>query len=295
MTHPEKSDPTPVDAPSSGANPGPTEATDSAYAMGYTEEFLGMLTRRNAPRVAGHLLPRLKPGMRVLDIGCGPGTISVGLADAVAPGGELHGVDIEDGQIGIATAAARAGGHHNAHFRVASATDLPFDAGTFDAAHGHAVLMHVPELGKALSEVRRVLKPGGILASRELIASSNWFDPDPGGNLDQATKLFADLLAANGGSPDLGKQLKRHLREAGFVDPVATASFEVFADESDRTFFEGFVRGWFLSPGMKGPAIRLGLATEADFEAWEGALGEWRSHPGGAAAFAWGECVALSP
>ena len=79
------------------------------------------------------------------------GTISVGLADAVDPG-ELHGIDMEESQIDLARAAAKAGGHDNATFHVGDATDLPFEYDYFDVAHCHAVLMHVPDTEAALAE-----------------------------------------------------------------------------------------------------------------------------------------------
>ena len=91
----------------------------------------------------------------------------MGLAKAIEPG-ELHGIDMEESQIMIARASAAAGGHDNTNFQVGDATDLPFEDNSFDAAHTHAVLMHVPDTEKALSEIMRVLKPGGILASREV-------------------------------------------------------------------------------------------------------------------------------
>ena len=115
----------------------------STYAMGYSDEFTQILHRRNAETHAAHLLPHLRPGSRVLDVGCGPGSISVGLAKAIEPG-ELHGIDMEESQIMIARASAAAGGHDNATFHVGDATDLPFEDDSFDAAHTHAVLMHVP-------------------------------------------------------------------------------------------------------------------------------------------------------
>ena len=71
---------------------------DSTYAMGYSDEFTQILHRRNAETHAAHLLPHLRPGSRVLDVGCGPGSISVGLAKAIEPG-ELHGIDMEESQI----------------------------------------------------------------------------------------------------------------------------------------------------------------------------------------------------
>lgn len=262
--------------------------------MGYSEDFLRMLARRNVDKVAFHLLPLLKPGMRVLDFGCGPGTISVGLAKRVEPG-ELHGIDIAESQIEMAREAAKAGGHDNATFRVASVGDLPFEDGFFDAAHGHAILMHVSQLDEGLAELKRVLKPGGTLSLRELVANSNMYEPDPDGRLRQATGVFSSLLTANGGHPQLGNGLKRLLLEAGFEDVRATASFELFSDDEDRAFFQGFLSGWFLGPQMKDPALRYGFATEADVEAWAETLKTWRAHPGGFAAFAWGEAVARKP
>ena len=89
----------------------------SEYTMGYDENFQQLLRRRSAGSHAAYLLPHLKPGHRVLDFGCGPGTISVGLAKAIEPG-ELHGIDMEESQINVARAAAQAGGHANATFHV---------------------------------------------------------------------------------------------------------------------------------------------------------------------------------
>ena len=263
----------------------------SPYAMGYSEEFLSLLARRNAETVAFHLLPHLRPGMKVLDCGCGPGTISMGLAKAVAPG-ELHGVDIEASQIAMAQAAAQAGGRDNAHFQASDATNLPFADNTFDVVHCHAILMHVPNLSQVLAEVKRVLKPGGILSARESVIGAYLFEPDPQGHLKQATDTFGQLLAASGGHPNLGKALKSVLMDTGFRDVRATASFEPFSEEEDRAFLQGFIRNWFFSAKMKTPAIKYGLATEKDFAAWGEALDAWRAAPGGFGAFAWGEAIA---
>ena len=149
---------------------------ESTYTMGYSDDFQQLLDRRSVHTHATHLLPLLKPGQRVLDFGCGPGTLSVGLAEAVEPG-ELHGIDIEASQIELARAAAQAGGHANATFHVGDITDLPFDDDSFDVAHCHAVLMHVPDTQAALAEIKRVLKPGGIIASRESSISSSFCIP----------------------------------------------------------------------------------------------------------------------
>ncbi len=148
----------------------------SEYTMGYSEEFRWLLDRRSLETHGKHLLPRLKSGLRVLDFGCGPGTISVGLARVVEPG-EVHGIDMEESQIGLAKAAAEAGGHGNATFHVGDVTNFPFEDDSFNVAHCHAVLMHVPDASAALAEVKRVLKPGGIISSREVIVASCFMEP----------------------------------------------------------------------------------------------------------------------
>ena len=272
------------------ADQGPTE---TGYTMGYSEEFLQLLHRRNAESHAAYLLPRLRPGLRVLDFGCGPGTISVGLAKAVEPG-ELHGIDIEESQIDLARAAAEAGGHGNATFHVGDVTDLPFGDDYFDAAHCHAVLMHVPDTAATLSEVKRVLKPGGIIASREVFVSSSFLEP---GNedIDAAWDTFAKLLRGNGGHPEMGKELKSRFLEAGFSNVLTSGSFDFFGSAEDVAFLHAFILDWFYSPKVIEAATQYGLATHQQFDEWRQGLGEWRNMAGACGAFAFGEAVASKP
>ena len=131
----------------------------NAYTMGYSEEFRQLLDRRSLQTHGAHLAPHLRAGQRVLDFGCGPGTITVGLAGAVEPG-EVHGIDMEESQIELARAAAEAGGHGNAIFHVGNVTELPFEDNFFDVAHCHAVLMHVPDTDATLAEVKRGAEAG---------------------------------------------------------------------------------------------------------------------------------------
>ena len=265
------------------------DASAPAYTMGYSDEFQQLLDRRNAETVAAHLLPYLKPGLRVLDFGCGPGTISMGLARAVEPG-ELHGIDMEASQTEMARAAAAAGGHDNAVFHTGDATALPFADDSFDVAHCHAVLSHVPDTRATLAEVRRVLKPGGLLSSRELICASSFFEPELG-ELGEAWATFTKLLAANGGHPEMGKELKRTFVEARFSDIRVSASFECFGTAGDIAFYYDFICGWFFSVETVGAAVKHGLATREQFDRWHRLLDDWRNAPGAFAAIAWGEAI----
>ena len=270
-----------------GEPPAPT------YTMGYSDEFLKLLSRRNAAADAAHLLPHLSAGLRVLDFGCGPGTISMGLAQAVVPG-ELHGIDMEESQIEMARAAAAAGGHENAFFRTGDVTDLPFEDDSFDVAHCHAVLMHVPDTQAVLAEVKRVLKRGGIVSSREMIGDATFFEPETG-DLAGAMETFLKLLQANGGHPQMGRELKRVFLEAGFSDIQAGASFEPYTTTEDVHFFHGFASGWFFSPETVDVVVKHGLASREQVDDWRRMLDEWRDSPGAMAALAWGEAIARKP
>jgi SAM-dependent methyltransferase len=114
---------------------------------------------RTASREGAFFLPYLHPGMQVLDVGCGPGSITLGLAEVVAPG-EAVGIDLQPTQIEQARALAVERGVDNVRFEVAEAYRLPFPAQSFDAAFAHGVLMHLREPVRALVEIRRVLRSG---------------------------------------------------------------------------------------------------------------------------------------
>ena len=270
-----------------------TEAQEQNYTMGYNEEFQVLLRRRSAANNASQLLPRLSSGMRLLDVGCGPGTISMGLADVVAPG-EFIGVDIEESQIEMARAAASAGGHKNAEFQVADAVNLPFESNSFDVVHAHATVMHVPDTSAAIAEMMRVLKPGGIISCRDMILSSCFTEPRHG-DFEIAWQVFGKLLSANGGHPEMGKEIKGVLHAAGFSDIAVSASFECFAAKEDVDFFHGFAQGWFFSDQTMAAAEKIGVASAEDMDRWRGLLDQWQADPAAFSTIAWGAALGVKP
>lgn len=132
-----------------------------SYSQRANPVFEAELALRTAAKEGAFFVPFLRPGMRVLDLGCGPGSITLGLAETVAPG-EVVGVDLQPSQVAQAQALGAARGMMNARFEVADVYRLPFPDGSFDAAFAHVVLMHLREPVRALAEMRRVLRPGGI-------------------------------------------------------------------------------------------------------------------------------------
>lgn len=263
------------------------------YTIGFSESMLQHLRRHTAQTHAAHLLPHLKPGLRVLDLGCGPGSLSVGLAEAIAPG-ELYGVDMEPSQVDLARSVAEAGGHDNARFQIGDVTGLSFDDDYFDVVHGHAILVHVPDTQAVLAEAKRVLKPGGVISMREWIIENSFLAPDFEVTGD-AWVTLAELITADDGHPNIGRDLKRHLLEAGFTDVRPTASFTSYTTAEDVGYFSHVIENWFLSADIRDSATAYGVATQQHLENLEHALKRWMSHPGAFGAVSYGEVVAHKP
>lgn len=168
------------------------------HAAAYQKRLDGIMARgeaRGRQRVIELL--ELRHGMRVLDLACGPGTLSKPLAALVAPDGELVGVDLADGMIEL----ARAAGIRNANFQVMDIEQLAFPDGSFDAAAcGHG-LQFVPDLSRALREAHRVLRPGSRFAASVPVTVDDqrpwkvidevvdrWLPPAPVATDQQATR-----------------------------------------------------------------------------------------------------------
>ena len=269
-----------------------TSATPD-YTMGYSAVILETQLRATAETSAAHLLPHLRPGLRLLDFGCGPGTISVGLAEAVAPG-EMHGVDMDESLIERARSVAASLGQDNAIFHVGDVTDLQFEDNFFDVAHCRSVLMHVPDTAGVLSEVKRVLKPGGIIACREMICESAFTHPNFG-IMRRSWDMFEDLVRADDGHPQMGKDMKHHILEAGFTDIRMSASFSVYSSPEQIASIHRLISQWLLSHEVTEAAIKYGASSENLVEDLRAAYDRWKEHPAALFAFAYGEALANKP
>ena len=128
------------------------------YTHGHHESVLRSHTWRTAENSSAYLLPHLRPGQRLLDVGCGPGTITADLALLVAPG-EVVGIDAAPDVVAQAAEHARSLGLENLRFEVADLFALGFPDASFDVIHLHQVLQHLEDPVAALVELRRVLRP----------------------------------------------------------------------------------------------------------------------------------------
>lgn len=186
--------------------------------------------RRSAERNAGFFLPFLQPGMRVLDAGCGPGSITVGFAPRVAPA-NVVGVDRDAQAVASALTLAASQQVTNVEFAVASIYALPFEDRTFDGAFVHAVIQHLRDPVAVLREIRRVLRPGAVIGVADADLSVDLLHPATP-RMVRSMQLFADLRRFDGGTPDAGRRLRELLSDAGFSR--CTASATPIADGSEE-------------------------------------------------------------
>jgi ubiquinone/menaquinone biosynthesis C-methylase UbiE len=194
------------------------------YTAGYSPTAIQSRARRNAAENAGFFLPHLRAGMHVLDCGCGPGNITIGLAAVVAPG-EVVGIDIEPSQIDLARTQAAQRGCTNIRFDVGNVLQLPYPEATFDSVFGHTILMQFQDPLPVLAEVCRVVKPGGVVGFREPACHGNLYAP-PEGAYKQYFALFMRMLQHNGSNPLVGHRLSALLSHAGLERVTMSASYE---------------------------------------------------------------------
>jgi ubiquinone/menaquinone biosynthesis C-methylase UbiE len=238
------------------------ERPPETYTHGHHESVVGQHRRRTAEEAAAFLLPRLDAGARVLDFGCGPGTITTGLARAVGRG-TVTGIDLAGEVLTLAREHAVEQGTANAGFARASVYALPFAGETFDVAYAHQVLQHLAGPVAALREARRVLRPGGLVAVRDVdYATMVWWPPEP--RLERFQELYHQVATLNGGDADAGRRIPSWLREAGFVDIEITSSTWTFADrESLRQWGDSWAERT-VNSALGEKALEYGLASEVE-------------------------------
>jgi len=198
------------------------------YTPGYSGSTLRLMLQRTAAKHAAFFTPLLRGGMRLLDCGCGPGTITLDLAKFVSPG-QVFGIDLEPGQVRYAQDQAKRHQHANASFGVGSIYALPFPDGHFDAVFAHALFEHLREPVRALREMKRVLRPSGLVGIRSP-DWAGWVVHPLNPLLEKAFHLFKEIQIANGGNPYVGRALKGLLRESEFSNISISASYEIFDD-----------------------------------------------------------------
>lgn len=255
--------------------------------------FEEKLAERNAADYADFLLPHLTPTSRVLDIGCGEGTLSIGLATVA---GHVVGIDRDDEAFADVRRYAAENEIDNVEFHAGDVYSLALPDNEFDACLCHSLLEAVDRPLHALHEIKRTLKPGGVCGA----ASVDYGGLIMAGPNEPLLRRFYAIReriwqADAGSDPYRGSTLRGLLTAAGFENVVATAKYFSYGTaEAVRTFGTARARDC-RDESYAGSAQAHGLASERDLEAMEDAWVEWSQSPDAYAAFAWCRATGFKP
>jgi SAM-dependent methyltransferase len=249
------------------------------YTHGHHESVLRSHRWRTAENSAGYLLPHLKPHMQILDVGCGPGTITAGLADYV-PQGHVTALDAAPDIVEQARRHAADNGKANMSFAVGDVYALDYPDATFCVTHAHQVLQHLGDPVKALREMRRVTKPGGLVAVRDGdYGAMAWYPRLP--VLDEWRELYEKVARANGGEPDAARRLHVWAKQAGLSDLTISSSNWTYTGPQEREWWGSLWADRTLKSSYAEAAISGGHATRDDLERMAQTWRDWAAQEDG--------------
>ena len=243
------------------------------YTHGHSDAVLRSHRSRTAANSAAYLVPLLEPGMRLLDVGCGPGTLTTDLARIVAPG-EVVGVDVSSDVVAEASAFAADEGVKNVAFMAGDFRDAGLEPGSFDVVHAHQVLQHVTDPIGALVAMKSLAKAGGIVAARDSVYSSfGWYPRDP--RMDRWLEIYLAVTERNGAEADAGTRLRAWAQAAGFTDVTASSSTWTWATADTCTWWGELWADRTVGPGLGSQAVEYGIATADELADIAAALRAW--------------------
>ncbi len=255
--------------------------------------FEALMRDRSASQYADFVLPAIGRGDQVLDVGCGPGSITLGIAQAA---GHVTGIDVDDEEFADARAYAAGHGIDNVEFREGSIYDLGVAGASIDVCTLFSMLETLDDPLAGLAEVRRVLKPGGVIGASSIEYGGLILHGADVVPLRRFYELRLALWEAQGDvHPSRGRELRGLLLAAGFAQVEAsTTYFSYGTEERVRTFGLGRAADcrdeWFVD-GL----TERGLADRIEVDALEQAWIRWAEGSDSFAAFAWGRATARKP
>ena len=231
------------------------------YTHGHAESVLRSHRWRTVDNSAAYLADRLSPGTEVLDVGCGPGTITIDIAERVAPG-RVVGLDAAADAIAAARSAADDAGVTNLELATGDVYALEHADDSFDVVHAHQVLQHVADPVAALREMRRVCRPDGVVGGTGQHLPGHELVP----RLPGARPLAGGVLRRRRGQRRRARRRQPAppwALEAGFTAVAASASAWCYATDDERAWWGGLWADRVETTALGTRAVELGLATPA--------------------------------
>lgn len=260
-------------------------ARRETYLHGHHRSVLSAHSARTAEDTAAFLLPHIEPGMRLLDFGCGPGTITVGLADAVGNSGSVLGIDISDDLQTEWELRLEETGAANLEFRIDDIYETALEQDQFDVVYAHQILQHLSDPVGALKSAARLTKRGGLVGIREVDWGTFAAFPDSKA-LNDFRCVYDAVALRNGGTPYAGRHVLKWMEATQeLIDIQITTSTWTFYEESGKSWWGNQWAQRILESDIAVKAVEYGIATRRELEAISQGWLEWKNTPGSVSCF----------
>jgi ubiquinone/menaquinone biosynthesis C-methylase UbiE len=259
------------------------------YSGGYSPLIIDQFKQRSFAKQGAFLLDYLRSGLTVLDCGCGPGSMTLDIAQLVSPA-QVMAIDSSVIQIEQAMSLQQQRGIDNVAFCTGSIYQLPYPAQQFDVVFAHAVLYHLATPELALAEIHRVLKPNGLVALRDACHTGDMMVPWHEA-LATVWTLVDKVFCHQGGNINFGAEHKHYLLAQGFRDIRLSFSYDSFATDAEKDSIRSY---WtqFLTQDHCDLILQQAWATVDELDTLALALQHWCDHP--ASFFARARCEAIA-
>ncbi len=255
------------------------------YLHGHHRSVLSAHSARTAEDAAAFLLPHIEPGMRLLDFGCGPGTITVGLADAVGNSGSVLGIDISDGLHAEWNRRLEETGATNLEFRIDDIYETELERDQFDVVYAHQILQHLGDPVGALTAASQLAKRGGLVGIREVDWGTFAAFPESKA-LNEFRRVYDAVAIRNGGTPYAGRHMLEWMQATGELTDIGiTTSTWTFYEENGKTWWGDQWSQRIMESDIAVKAIEYGIATRPELERISRGWQEWKNAPGSVSCF----------
>lgn len=275
-----------------------SDSPSATYLHGHSAAPLRSHSWRTVANSCQYLVPYLRRDSRVLDVGCGPGTITVDFAHYV-PEGHVTGLEPAEAVLAGARRLAEEAGVAD---RVTFTSEgnifkLPYADHSFDVVHVHQVLQHCGRQPEALAEMARVLKPGGVIAARETDYDTFRFYPDHPRFQDTLCHAYETAARHNGGEPNAGRRLLTWAKQAGLQISSCrpSSSSWCFSTQAERDWWGGLWAERVLQGSLHDSIIATGVVTEADLQEVAQGFKTWAACDTGFFHMLHGELIYVKP